>query len=132
MMPERRVSVDGDQPCRHCLGTVAQGEAFLTLAYRPFPAPQPYAELGPVFIHAEACPAHDPAQGLPAREIRGSGRILRGYGADDRIVYGTGKVVANGDIEAEAAAMLGQPDVAYVHMRSAANNCFTLRIDRAD
>lgn len=129
--PERRVSVDGDEPCRHCLGTVGVGEAFLTLAYRPFPAPQPYAELGPVFIHADECPAHDPAQGLPVRETRGSGRILRGYGADDRIVYGTGKVVMNGDIEAEAAAILSRPDVAYVHMRSAANNCFTLRIDRA-
>jgi hypothetical protein len=66
------------------------------------------------------------------RAIRGSGRILRGYGADDRIVYGTGKVVANGDIEAEAAALLGQSDVAYLHIRSAAINCFTLRIDRAD
>lgn len=130
-VPERRVSVDGDEPCRHCLGTVAVGEAFLTLAYRPFPALQPYAELGPVFIHADACLAHDPAQGQPPRETRGSGRILRGYGADDRIVYGTGKVVANADIEAEAAAILRRTDVAYVHMRSATNNCFTLRIDRA-
>ena len=59
-----------------------------------------------------------------------SGRILRGYGSDDRIVYGTGIVVPNSDIEAQSAAILGRGDVAYVHMRSAANNCFTLRIDR--
>lgn len=131
-VPERRVS-DGDGvPCRHCLGNVEAGEDYLILAYRPFPGPQPYAELGPVFIHAEACPAYDPARGLPARESEGSGRILRGYGADDRIVYGTGIVVGNGEIEDRAAAILGRPDVAYVHMRSAANNCFTLRIDRAD
>jgi len=129
--PERRVSTDGDEPCRHCLGTVGVGEAFLTLAYRPFDRLQPYAELGPVFIHADECAAHDPAQGFPARERKGSGRILRGYGADDRIVYGTGTVVANADIETEATAILGRPDVAYVHMRSATNNCFTLRIDRA-
>jgi hypothetical protein len=38
--------------------------------------------------------------------------------------------VANADIEAEAEAILRHPDVAYVHMRSATNNCFTLRIDR--
>ncbi len=131
MAPERRISDGNGVPCRHCLGNVGAGEPFLTLAYRPFPAPQPYAELGPVFIHAEACPAHPPEAGLPARERRGSGRILRGYGADDRIVYGTGKVVANADIEAEAAAILSRPEVAYVHMRSATNNCFTLRIDRA-
>ena len=128
--PERRVSVDGDEPCRHCLGTVGVGEAFLTLAYRPFDALQPYAELGPVFIHADDCGAHEPSLGLPVRETKGSGRILRGYGADDRIVYGTGRVVANAEIEAVAAAILSRPDVAYVHMRSATNNCVALRIDR--
>jgi hypothetical protein len=130
--PERRIS-DGDGvPCRHCLENVAAGEPYLVLAYRPFPAPQPYAELGPIFLHAEACPAYAPAAGLPEREQRGrSGRILRGYGADDRIVYGTGIVVGNDGIEAAAAAILERPDVTYVHMRSATNNCFTLRIDRA-
>lgn len=130
--PERRVSDGSGVPCRHCLGNVDEGEDYLILAYRPFPGPQPYAELGPVFIHAEACPAYDPARGLPERETEGSGRILRGYGHDDRIVYGTGTVVGNGEIEAEAAAILARQDVAYVHMRSAENNCFTLRIDRAD
>ncbi len=119
-------------PCRHCLENVGAGEPYLVLAYRPFPAPQPYAELGPIFLHAEACPAYEPAAGLPEREQRGrSARILRGYGADDRIVYGTGIVVGNDGIEAAAEAILERPDVAYVHMRSATNNCFTLRIDRA-
>lgn len=131
-VPERRVS-DGDGvPCRHCLKNVEAGEAYLVLGYRPFPAPQPYAEVGPVFIHADDCPAYSPAEGLPERERRGrSGRILRGYGRDDRIVYGTGIVVGSDRIEAEAEAILERPDVAYVHMRSATNNCFTLRIDRA-
>ena len=130
-VPERHVSVSGGEPCRHCLGVVAAGEAYLILGYRPFPAPQPYAEIGPVFLHAEACPAYPPTHGLPEREQRGSGRILRGYGADHRIVYGTGRVVANDGIEAAAAEILARDDVAYIHMRSAAYNCFTLRIDEA-
>ena len=127
-VPERHVSTDGSEPCRHCLGKVAAGEAYLVLGYRPFPAPQPYAETGPVFIHAEACPAPDGR--FPERERSGDGRILRGYGANDRIVYGTGTVVGAGEIEAEAERILERADVAYVHMRSATNNCFTLRIDR--
>lgn len=60
-----------------------------------------------------------------------SGRILRGYGGDDSIVCETGVVVDNAEIESSAAAILERPGVAYVHMRSATNNCFTLRIDRA-
>ena len=129
--PERAIS-DGDGvPCRHCLGYVQQGEPYLILAYRPFPAPQPYAEVGPVFLHAAPCPAYGAAQGLPARHrTGGSPQILRGYGRDDRIVYGTGMVVTPDEIEAKAAMILERPEVAYVHMRSATNTCFTLRIDR--
>ena len=130
--PERKIS-DGDGvPCRHCLGYVEKDAPYLVLAYRPFPALQPYAETGPVFIHAEECPAYDPAQGLPPRHRNGRGQqIVRGYGKDDRIVYGTGMVVNAGQIEAQAEAILARDDVAYVHMRSATNNCFTLRIDRS-
>ena len=131
--PERRIS-DGDGvPCRHCLGYIAKDLPYLVFAYRPLPVPQPYAELGPVFIHADECPAYDPAAGLPDRD-RDSGeqRILRGYGADDRIVYGTGIVVDADAIDRAAAGILARDDVAYVHMRSATNNCWTLRIDRED
>lgn len=128
--PERTIS-DGGIPCRHCLQNVAEGDACLLLAYRPFPGAQPYAEVGPIFIHADECPSYSDHLRFPERERQGDGRILRGYGSNDRIVYGTGIVVSHDDIEAEATALLGREDVAYVHMRSATNNCFTLRIDKA-
>lgn len=129
--PERREHADSALPCRHCLGYIRSGEAYLVLAYRPFPALQPYAETGPVFIHAEDCTAYDPDNGIPARhDNAGTPQILRGYGADDRIVYGTGVVVEPRDIAETAEAILARDDIAYVHMRSAVNNCFTLRIDR--
>jgi hypothetical protein len=52
MPPERKIS-DGDGvPCRHCLKNVGAGEPYLVLAYRPFPELQPYAETGPIFLHA--------------------------------------------------------------------------------
>lgn len=41
--PERRVSDGGGVPCRHCLEQVAEGDGYLVLAARPFPALQPYA-----------------------------------------------------------------------------------------
>lgn len=129
-VPERKVSDGNGVPCRHCLGNVGKGEPYLVLAYRPFPTLQPYAEVGPIFIHAEPCDPHIRG-GFPVRERYGDGRILRGYGTDDRIVYGTGVVVRNDDIQDKAKNILQHPEVAYVHMRSANNNCYTLRIDRA-
>jgi hypothetical protein len=129
--PERKISDGTGVPCRHCLAMVRKDEPYLILAYRPFAELQPYAEVGPVFIHAEACEAYQTNDSIPERERAGTGRILRGYGTDNRIVYGTGIVVRNEDIEEKAQAIFANPDVSYVHMRSATNNCFTLRIDRA-
>ncbi len=130
MPPERRIS-DGDGvPCRHCLRNVAAGQAYLVMAYRPFPALQPYAETGPIFLHAEECERAEETSALP--EILSSpDYIVRGYGHDDRIVYGSGGVVPTGELAARASALLARADIAYVHTRSARNNCFQVRIERA-
>lgn len=126
--PERVVAEGTGNPCRHCLKMVPEGAGMLILAHRPFPAPQPYAELGPIFLCADPCA---PGSGEALPDILASpDYILRGYGADDRIVYGTGGVVATDMIPARAAALLDDPRVAYVHVRSARNNCYQLRIDR--
>jgi hypothetical protein len=128
--PERKVS-DGDGvPCRHCLRNVAAGEEYLILAYRPFPALQPYAETGPIFLHARECERADEGEELP-QILTSPDYIVRGYSADDRIVYGTGAVVPTAEVPARAEALLKRPDIAYVHMRSARNNCYQCRIERA-
>ena len=100
----------------------------LVLAHRPFPAPQPYAEVGPIFLCAEPC---QPGGGEAVPEMLASpDYIVRGYGGDDRIVYGTGEVVPTPLIPALAATLLADARVAYVHVRSARNNCYQCRIDR--
>lgn len=126
-VPERSVSDGEGVPCRHCLQIVSKGAAMLTLAHRPFPALQPYAEVGPIFLCADACAAGGGA--LPAI-LTSADYIVRGYGVDDRIVYGTGGVVETAAIAARAEALLAEDGVAYVHVRSARNNCYQVRIDR--
>lgn len=129
--PERAVSDGPGTPCRHCLKNIPAGAGMLILAHRPFPAPQPYAELGPIFLCAdpERCVAPAPSAALP--EVLASPEyILRGYSAEHRIVYGTGAVVPTERIAEEAAARLADDRVAYVHVRSARNNCYQVRIDR--
>jgi hypothetical protein len=130
MRPERRIS-DGDGiPCRHCLRELPAGAAYLVLAHRPFPAPQPYAEIGPIFLHAEACPRYAAEHEMP-QMFRGWERLwLRGYGRDDRIVYGTGRIVPTGELSAASAALLADPRIAYIHVRSAGNGCYQARIER--
>lgn len=126
--PEHAISDGGGNPCRHCLRMIPKGMPMLVLAHRPFPAPQPYAEIGPIFLCADGCMA---GGGTDLPEILASPEyILRGYGADDRIVYGTGAVVPTAAIRDEAKRRFGDPRVAYVHVRSARNNCYQVRIDR--
>lgn len=130
LTPEQCTSPGEGYPCRHCLGPIAKGEAYLTLAYRPFPSLQPYAETGPIFIHAEECQGYDNGDTLPPMLVSPD-YIVRGYGHDDRIVYGTGAVTETSNITTRAEELLERAEIAYVHVRSARNNCFQCRIDRA-
>ncbi len=131
MKPERRLSDGGGIPCRHCLRSVPEGKPYLILAYRPFPRTQPYAETGPVFLCAEECERAPDSDVMPALFRARTEWLLRGYGHDDRIVYGTGAVTPKQDICTRAHELLQREDIAYLHMRSAQYNCYQVRIDRA-
>lgn len=115
-------------PCRHCLQLIAEGDTQLVLAYRPFAQPQPYAETGPVFLHATDCERYE-ASHLPAWFAHLAPALVRGYGADDWIVYETGRVVAGAELADACRAILAREDVAYVHIRSKFN-CFQCRVER--
>ena len=130
-LPERQLSDGEGVPCRHCLQIVAKDEPYLILAYRPFPEPQPYAETGPIFLHAEECERATETDVIPELFRATPDYILRGYGPDDRIVYGTGAVTSTHQICNRSHELLERDDIAYVHMRSARNNCFQVRIERA-
>ncbi len=131
LVPERRVSDGAGIPCRHCLSEVAAGEAYLILAHRPFATLQPYAETGPIFLHASPCERHAESAETPAMFLEWEQLLMKGYTADERIVYGTGQVLATVAIAAAAARLLERPGIAFVDLRSAKNNCFQARIVRA-
>ncbi len=128
--PEVAVSDGQGNPCRHCLREIPAGEKMLILAYRPFPMAQPYAELGPIFLCAKPCERHPDSSDVP-EVFKGNGTILiRGYRSNDRILYGTGQVVKKGVVVDAVTGLFKNPDVAYVHMRSASNNCYQCRVER--
>lgn len=129
-LPETALSDGPGHPCRHCLKNIDAGERYLILAYRPFPALQPYAETGPIFLHADPCTRYDDDAFLPPI-LESPDYIVRGYGENDRIVYGSGAVTPTAEIPARAADLLSRADIAYLHVRSARNNCYQCRIDAA-
>ncbi len=128
--PEVHVSNGVGVPCRHCQQEVAEGDSYLILAYRPFPEAQPYAETGPIFLHAEPCARYEENGRTPEIYLKYESYLLKGYGADDRIVYGTGQHVPPIDMRDAAAIIFKRDDVRYVHVRSSLNNCYACRIDR--
>lgn len=119
---------DGDgNPCRHCLAEIALDQPMLILAHRPFDRLQAYAETGPVFLCANQCERHPESAGLPDL-YRHRQMLIRGYDQNDRIVYGTGKVIDMKDIEAEAGRLFEDSAVKFIHVRSPTNNCYHFRI----
>lgn len=116
-------------PCRHCLQLIAEGEDKLVLAYRPFGNLQPYAEVGPIFLHRRDCRRYE-RERLPDWFSYLQPAIIRGYGADDWIRYETGNVVAGSELAGECERILQNPEAVYVHIRSK-YNCFQCRVDRA-
>lgn len=116
-------------PCRHCLDLIAEGDDKLVLSYRPFDSVQPYAETGPIFLHARDCTRYE-SDRLPAWFDFLDPAIVRGYDASDWIRYDTGTVVAGPQIDATCRRILADTSVAYVHVRSKFN-CFQCRVDRA-
>jgi hypothetical protein len=115
-------------PCRHCLGLIAEGDEKLVLAWRPFATLQPYAECGPIFLHVRACERYD-ADRVPGWFDFMDPAIVRGYGSDDWIRYDTGDVVRGTELTAACEKILGDDTIAYVHIRSK-YNCFQCRVDR--
>jgi hypothetical protein len=123
---------DGDGiPCRHCLKMVAKGDRYLIASWRPFSTLQPYAETGPVFLHADECQPDSDASQLP-EFLDSPDYIVRGYGANERIVYGSGAVTPRGEITKRAESLLARDDIAFVDIRSARNNCYHCRVVVAD
>ncbi|WP_299701310.1 DUF1203 domain-containing protein [uncultured Tateyamaria sp.] len=127
--PERKISDGGANPCRHCLRNIPAGSEMLVLAHKPFDGTHPYAEVGPIFLCADEC-ARGGGADLPDILTTSPDYLIKGYSADDRIVYGTGTITPTPDIQTRVAAIFADPDVAYIHVRSARNNCYQTRIDR--
>jgi hypothetical protein len=118
----------GSGPCRHCLRYSEPGEPLLLFSYRPFGAPRPYQEVGPVFLHARSCPRHPSQDSMPV-DFANRPIVLRPYDKDDDIADSQ-RYVQAGEAATIARELLANENVAYVHARSQSRGCYLFRIER--
>lgn len=114
--------------CRVCLDLSHPDESVLLVAHRPFASVQPYAEMGPIFVHQRECHPYPEVDAWPARFPR-TAVVLRGYSAEDRIV--AAETVGERPAEQVVREMFANPAVCYLHARNRDYGCFMFRIDRS-
>jgi hypothetical protein len=117
----------GGEPLRCCLRDASEGEDIVLIGYRPNELGGPYAETGPVFVHAAPCAGYGEPTAYPAG-FRDRTQVFRSYGPDGRIV--DGEVVAGADADAAIERLLARPEVARIDSRNVTYGCYMFRIER--
>lgn len=115
---------EGGEPLRCCLRKAQADEDIALICYSPWTQPSPWLEAGPVFVHYEACEGYAATDRYPETFLHNKA-ILNpfdhtGARAYDHITF----LDPEDDHEQALRAVLGQPDVAYVHVRSGTAGCF--------
>jgi hypothetical protein len=117
------------EPLRCCLRYAHPGEQIALISYAPFERASVWREVGPVYIHAEPCEGYAPTAELPPQLATGP-RVLRTYRADQTMNYEHNTVVTDdAALRPIIESLLGEPDVATVHVRTLAPQCFLYSVD---
>jgi hypothetical protein len=129
-----RVSVVEEEPgtpLRCCLREAHAGERVALISWRPLrEAPDSvYAEVGPVFVHADDCPGYDEEGSYP-EGFRRRVQVLRTYSATGDMLDA---VMTEGSAAEEAiAGLFTNPDAVVVHSRNVKAGCYMFAVYKAE
>jgi hypothetical protein len=113
-----------EEPLRCCLRYAERGEQITLISYAPLERQSVWREVGPVYVHAERCAGYAANGELPEQLAHGPS-VLRTYRADETMNYDHNTVVTDeADLRPIVASLLSEPDVATVHVRTLAPQCF--------
>jgi Protein of unknown function (DUF1203) len=123
------ITVDspGSSPCRHCLRWAQPGERVILFPYAAIVSGHPYAETGPIFVHANECQRYSATDAYPA-DFR-AGRVFRAYDSNYHII--DAEVVDGREPDLVIQELFKNPETAFVDVRSVTHGCFTFRVQRA-
>lgn len=117
-------------PCRSCLEVFVPGEGRLLFSYAPNHCDHPYNEIGPIYIHEKECPTYTDHESFPAPLRKRRPLVLRCYAGDGRMV--NGELVGDRPVEEVIENLFLDPQVRYLHARTATVGCFIARIERPE
>jgi Protein of unknown function (DUF1203) len=116
-------------PCRSCLTVFQPGEGRLLFSYAPNQHNHPYNEIGPIYIHEKECRPYTSHENFPSELRTRRPLVLRCY-AHDGIMVG-GELVGDRPVEQVIGSLFEDPNVKYLHARTASVGCYIARIERA-
>ena len=121
---------EGWEPLRCCLRKAAVGEDITLISYSPWRLPwtTPWSEAGPVFVCLDRCPGYRNPDRYPP-ELQAQHAQLNpfdhsGARAYEHITF----VERHEDHDAAVRAVLGRPEVSFLHVRIAVAQCFTFAV----
>ncbi len=116
-------------PLRCCLREAREDERVALIAWRPLhDAPDSvYAEVGPVFIHADDCPGYQDGGRYP-EGFRHRQQVLRSYTAAGDLLDTT--ITDGPAAETDILRLLSAPAAAVVHSRNVQAGCYMFAIRR--
>jgi hypothetical protein len=120
---------DSPAPCRHCLRMSRPGERLIVFAYRPFGRSGPYAEIGPIFIHADGCETYADRENFP-EDFAPRVLTMRAYNNEGTIEIA--ELSQAGAPEATLARLFANERVRFVHVRNPAWGCYDFQVDRRE
>lgn len=123
-----QVTEAGGTPLRCCLREAESGERVALLGW-PLNLPDgPYAEVGPVFVHADGCAGYSEPERYPAGFVDRV-QVQRAYDHQGRIL--DSRWVQPGAAEQSLAGFLARPEVAVVHSRNPMHGCYMFAVRRS-
>jgi Protein of unknown function (DUF1203) len=118
------VDRDGGWPLRCCLTDSIPGDVVAIVAWCPFPWRGPYAEVGPIVIHAHDC-AGVAGDGVPHQFLHRR-QLVRPYGHDHRIAYEDVSIVeGDGSLPQVLADVLNRDHIDFVLVRNVLAGCYS-------
>jgi hypothetical protein len=117
----------GGEPVRCCVRRAEPGERIVLISYSPWTRPHPWAETGPVYVHAERCAGYTGDGAYPVGFDRDRSMLYPFDATGARIPEHVTYVGPNDDHGAAVRDLLATPGVEVVHVRSAIAGCYTFQ-----